>query len=285
MALSILQMLSTIFPNSAASESHIPSNVEGCSSKDTDISPVFEFPRAVSVEQARRLVYSLKDSYDANRALVLELLCCMSPHSLGLQVNWLSFMTSFALQKKPRTIFDSILYALYLSLDDNILIALLHVIWLQKRKWITCTVLYGIKNMQQFSFLSYPHRGIRIVAQNLHAYMCMYVRTYTVPKCSAWSSVQGGEGSRGIADLHSFGRWLYGTVERERGELEKLAAVQNFSLALAAWKFILPKLHTCGAQWWLECGTLPLYHTLVTSLSWRYFSHFICRLKRFIWGP
>ena len=87
MALSILQLLSTIFPNSAASESHIPSSVEGCSSNDTDISPVFEFPRAVSVEQARRLVYSLRDSYDANRALVLELLCCMSQDSLGLQVN------------------------------------------------------------------------------------------------------------------------------------------------------------------------------------------------------
>ena len=99
-ALSILQLLSSIFPCppsqtpsqgqnlSPADHLKVPSTiVDKSTSKDYVISPVFEFPSAVSVEQARRLVHSLRDSYDANRELVLELLSCLHQHTLGLEVH------------------------------------------------------------------------------------------------------------------------------------------------------------------------------------------------------
>jgi hypothetical protein len=89
MALSVLQLLSSIFPLSSNDAPAVGYNCsvddEGCATKETIIGPVFEFPKAVSVDQARRLVYSLRDSYDANRALVLELLTCFPLDSHGLQ--------------------------------------------------------------------------------------------------------------------------------------------------------------------------------------------------------
>ena len=85
MALSVLQLVSSIF--------HLCTQppdqnlcVEGHARNDLVISPVFEFPMAVSKDQARRLVYSLRDSYDANRALVVELLSSFPLESHGLQV-------------------------------------------------------------------------------------------------------------------------------------------------------------------------------------------------------
>ena len=93
MALSLLQLLSAIFPSSptpSTSENHdssSPSPAGGSSGKEMVIGPMFEFPRAVSVDQAQRLVLSLRDSYDANRALVLQLLCCLPQETLGLEVK------------------------------------------------------------------------------------------------------------------------------------------------------------------------------------------------------
>ena len=54
---------------------------------DSTIRPIFEFPSAVSVQQARRLVYCLRDSYDANRALVIQLLRHLSWEAVGLLVS------------------------------------------------------------------------------------------------------------------------------------------------------------------------------------------------------
>ncbi|CAI8056140.1 Thyroid adenoma-associated protein homolog [Geodia barretti] len=88
MALSVLHLLSSVFPlssNDTPPVGHKSSVDEGCLTKETFIGPVFEFPKAVSVNQARRLVYSLRDSYDANRALVLELLACFPLDSHGLK--------------------------------------------------------------------------------------------------------------------------------------------------------------------------------------------------------
>ena len=54
---------------------------------DSTISPIFEFPSEVSVGQARWLVYCLRDSYDANRALVIDLLSHLSLETIGLHVR------------------------------------------------------------------------------------------------------------------------------------------------------------------------------------------------------
>ena len=67
----------------------------------------------------------------------------------------------------------------------------------------------------------------------------------------------GGQGSRGSADLHACGHWLCGTVERERKGGE---AGGEFSLVLAAWKFILPKLRTCIHMFGLLPRLSPCAH-------------------------
>jgi hypothetical protein len=97
MALSLLQLLSTFFPSSSPTLDSLPSPpVGGTGSVKQGISPVFEFPGAVSVDQARRLVYCLRDSYDANRALVLELLCHLPQDTLLKDSEFLKYlMTSF----------------------------------------------------------------------------------------------------------------------------------------------------------------------------------------------
>ena len=88
MALSVLHLLSTIFPDTHNSITHHANTQTADESNDRGavISSVFEFPSAVSGHQARRLVYALRDSYDANRMLVLELLCCLHKETLGLEV-------------------------------------------------------------------------------------------------------------------------------------------------------------------------------------------------------
>ena len=98
MALSVLHLLSSVFPlssNDTPPVGHKSSVDEGCLTKETVIGPVFEFPKAVSVNQARRLVYSLRDSYDANRALVLELLACFPLDSHGLKVRFITLFNNF----------------------------------------------------------------------------------------------------------------------------------------------------------------------------------------------
>ena len=99
MALSVLHLLSTIFPFSsshAQCDNHMSDPVDHSSpflhkatSTDYTIRPVFEFPSAVSVNQARRLVYCIKDSYDANRVLVFDLLCHLPHKTVGLQVSYI----------------------------------------------------------------------------------------------------------------------------------------------------------------------------------------------------
>ena len=91
MALSVLHLLSTIFPSTTDTHNPITHHANTLTADESNdrgavISPVFEFPSAVSGHQARRLVYALRDSYDANRTLVLELLCCLHKETLGLEV-------------------------------------------------------------------------------------------------------------------------------------------------------------------------------------------------------
>ena len=61
-ALSILQLLATIFPPSSISLTNSP------------ISPLFNFYKAMKKNQARCLIHALQDSYDANRVITLQLL-------------------------------------------------------------------------------------------------------------------------------------------------------------------------------------------------------------------
>ena len=71
--ISILQLLSTIFPDQ---------------SPDVTIPPVFEFGSAISKPQTRCLLNSLQDSYDPNRAGALELLLKVPQDKLGLEVSF-----------------------------------------------------------------------------------------------------------------------------------------------------------------------------------------------------
>ena len=70
-AISILQLLSTIFPDQAP---------------EVGIPPVFEFGSAVSKPQTRCLLNCLQDSYDPNRAGALELLLKVPENKLGFEV-------------------------------------------------------------------------------------------------------------------------------------------------------------------------------------------------------
>lgn len=107
-ALSVLQLLSNVFPTSPLAQCddqlcdsfthslrtsghsadlsapHLDKNP----SADVTLSPIFDFPSEVSSNQARWLVYCLRDSYDANRALVIDLLSHLSLKTIGLQVNY-----------------------------------------------------------------------------------------------------------------------------------------------------------------------------------------------------
>ena len=55
--------------------------------QDTSISPILVFPVVVSIEQAHTLVEGLKDPFDANRAICLELLCRLDTAKIGLSVS------------------------------------------------------------------------------------------------------------------------------------------------------------------------------------------------------
>ena len=76
MALSVLQLVSTIFPSSPPK-----------SSTTSFIGVIYQFPSEISINQVRRLVYCLRDSYDANRALVIDLLYNLPQESVGLVVR------------------------------------------------------------------------------------------------------------------------------------------------------------------------------------------------------
>ena len=110
-ALSVLQLLSNVFPMSSSdqcdhhqccdtfthslrtsgkSTEHSASLLDSTTPTDSIISPIFEFPSEVSVGQARWLVYCLRDSYDANRELVIDLLSHLSLETIGLHVCELS---------------------------------------------------------------------------------------------------------------------------------------------------------------------------------------------------
>ena len=73
-SLSLLQTMASIFtPDQEERVSQIPA--------------VFEFERSVSQEQARCLVDGLRDPFDANRLLCLELLYRLEPGKIGLDVS------------------------------------------------------------------------------------------------------------------------------------------------------------------------------------------------------
>ena len=107
--LSVLQLLSSIF---SSSSTHTQSNNSSSSTSilsvtprqsadhscdkvatsDSIISPVFDFASAVSLDQTKRLVYCLRDSYDANRTLVIDLLGHLPQKTASLlvcmQIQW-----------------------------------------------------------------------------------------------------------------------------------------------------------------------------------------------------
>ena len=85
MALSVLQLLSTIFPSSPPQ-----SSATGAS-----ISVIYEFPSEISINQVRRLVYCLRDSYDANRTLVIDLLCNLPQERVRLMVKTVMHVCKF----------------------------------------------------------------------------------------------------------------------------------------------------------------------------------------------
>jgi len=68
----ILQLMAVIF------ESH-PTN--------TAIPPIFNFCTGLSNSQAMSLLHALRDSYDANRVLYLDLLQVIPAEKLGLMVK------------------------------------------------------------------------------------------------------------------------------------------------------------------------------------------------------
>ena len=106
-ALSVLQLLSNVFPMSSSdqcdhqlchtftqslrtsghSTEHSALLLDKTTPTDSTICPIFEFPSEVSLGQARWLVYCLRDSYDANRALVIDLLSHLSLETIGLHVR------------------------------------------------------------------------------------------------------------------------------------------------------------------------------------------------------
>ena len=57
---------------------------------DTTISPIFNFCTALSDSQAMSLLHGLRDSYDANRILYLDLLQEIPAKRLGLMVKLVS---------------------------------------------------------------------------------------------------------------------------------------------------------------------------------------------------
>lgn len=110
-ALSVLQLLSNVFPMSSSDQcdhqlcdtfTHSLSTsgystdysappLHKTTPTDSTISTIFEFPSEVSVGQAKWLVYCLRDSYDANRALVIDLLSQLSLETIGLHVRKLQW--------------------------------------------------------------------------------------------------------------------------------------------------------------------------------------------------
>lgn len=55
--------------------------------QDATIPPIFDFTMAVSGEHARTLVECLRDPFDANRVMCLELLYKLDTAKMGLNVS------------------------------------------------------------------------------------------------------------------------------------------------------------------------------------------------------
>ena len=80
-SLSILRICASAFPSSpvtSTSEVAVP---------DTIISPVFVFSEAVSDSQASSLFEGLRDPYNANRIISLDLVLGLPTNKLGLNVR------------------------------------------------------------------------------------------------------------------------------------------------------------------------------------------------------
>lgn len=85
----ILQLVAIIF------ESH---------PTDTTTPPIFNFCTALSDSQAMSLLHGLRDSYDANRILYLDLLREIPAEKLGLMVKLVSVQVCYVFHENTKAL-------------------------------------------------------------------------------------------------------------------------------------------------------------------------------------